>query len=76
MTTSAVLNMHRDIESEITLEAAREIPIADRNQEELAATIIHESDIATRRLALRLFKLDILQDAEVRTLNALNEARK
>lgn len=73
---AALLNQHRAIESEITLEQAREIPLQDMNQAELTAVILHDPDITERRAALRLLKLEILLDAETRIMRALTEARK
>lgn len=76
MTPSAVLNMHRDIESEMTLEAAREIPLADMNQAELTVVILHDPDLSERRAALRMFKIDVVHDAEVRICEALRQVKK
>jgi hypothetical protein len=72
----ARLNQHRQIESEMSLEEAREIPLHDMNQAELMAVILHDPDISERRMALRLFKLEIVLDAENKVMRALNEARR
>jgi hypothetical protein len=62
--------------TEMTLEQAHEIPLADMNQAELQVVILHDPDLSVRRQALRLFKLEILLDAETRIMRALTEARK
>ena len=70
------INMHRAIESEMTLEEAREVKLADMNQEELTVVILHDPDLSERRAALRLLKIDILADAEIRVVTALAQARR
>ena len=73
---TARINMHRTIESEMTLEEAREVKLADMNQEELTVVILHDPDLSERRAALRLLKIDILADAEIRVVTALAQARR
>lgn len=76
MTLAAVLNDYRAPDSDVTLEKAREIPLMDMNQAELIAVILHDPDLAERRAALRMFKLDIVAEAETRIMEALTQVRK
>ena len=63
-----------DIEK--ALDGAHEVPLEDMTQEELWVVILHDPDLTQRRAALRMFKLDILADAEIRIMNALAGAKK
>lgn len=70
------LRAHREIESEPSLEEAKEVPLADMTQEELAVVILHDPELSERRAALRLYKLDVLFEAEMRMMRVLAELRK
>lgn len=61
--------------SEPTLEQAREVALEDMTQEELQVVILHDPDLVERRKALRLYRIDILADAEIRIMSALAKAR-
>ncbi|MGC3959603.1 MAG: hypothetical protein QM813_17135 [Verrucomicrobiota bacterium] len=74
--TTANIRQHLEIESEISLEQAREIPLADMNEAELMVVILHDPGLSERRAALRQLKMSILQDAEVRICEVLWMARK
>ena len=63
-----------DIEK--ALDGAHEVPLEDMTQEEPWVVILHDPDLTQRRAALRMFKLDILADAEIRIMNALAGAKK
>lgn len=65
-----------DIEREPTLEECKEVALCDMTQEELAVVVLHDPDLATRRAALRLYKLDVLHEVEMKHLRVMSEIRK
>jgi hypothetical protein len=73
---TARLKFHREIETEGQIVEQPETPISEMTRAELTAVILHDSDMAQRRLALFALKLDILLDAEARVMRALTEAKK
>jgi len=74
LNTTARMRAMLEIESE--LESAKEVPLADMTQEELAVVILHDPELSTRRAALRLYKLDVLQEVEMQHLRVMAEIRK
>lgn len=65
-----------DIEHEPSLDEAKEVPLADMTQEELAVVILHDPDLNERRAALRLYKIDVLQEIEAKHLRMMADIRK
>lgn len=70
------LRTMREIESEPTLEECREVPLADMSEAELVVVILHDQDLNERRAALRLYRMSILFEAELRMMRVLAELRK
>lgn len=61
---------------EPSLQECKEVPLCDMTQEELAVVILHDPDLSERRAALRLYKLDVLQEVESRHLRVMADIRK
>jgi hypothetical protein len=74
LNTTARLRTMREIESE--LESVKEVPLTDMTQEELAVVILHDPDLNERRAALRMYKLDVLHEVEMKHLRVMAEIRK
>ena len=70
------LRAMREIESEVTLEEAREVPLHDMTEAELSVVILHDADLNERRAALRLYRMSVLLEAEMRMMRVLAELRK
>lgn len=70
------LRAHREIESEPTLAECREVSLTDMSEAELAVVILHDPDLNERRAALRLYRMSVLFDAEMRMMRVLAELRK
>ena len=76
LNTTARMRAMADIESEPTLAECREVPLCDMTQEELAVVILHDPDLSERRAALRMYKLDVLHEVEMKHLRVMAEIRK
>lgn len=74
--TTARMKLLADMESEPTLEEAKEVSLTDMTQEELAVVILHDKDLNERRAALRLYKLDVLHEVEMKHLQIMSEIRR
>ena len=73
---TARMRVLADMEGEPTLEQAHEVPLDVMTQEELRVVILHDPDLATRRSALRLYKLDVLQEVEAKHLRVMADIRR
>lgn len=74
--TSQRMKLLADIESEPTLAECREVALADMTQKELAVVILHDPELSERRAALRLYKLDVLHEVEMKHLQVMSEIRR
>lgn len=76
LSTSQRMRAMNEIEREPTLKEAKEVPLYDMTEAELAVVILHDEDLATRREALQLYRLEILLHAENRVQETLWALRK
>ena len=74
--TSQRMKLMADMEMEPTLEEAKEVSLTDMTQEELAVVILHDPELSERRAALRLYKLDVLHEVEMKHLQVMSEIRR
>jgi len=74
--TTARMKAMADMEHEPSLEEAKEVPLYDMTEAELAVVVLHDPDVNVRREALRMYRREILLRAEDRIVKALTEARK
>lgn len=65
-----------DMESEPTLEEAKEVPLYDMTEAELAVVAVQDPDVNVRREALRMYRKHLLLEAQSRTFNLLGEMSK
>lgn len=76
LSTSQRMRALCDMEREPSLEEAKEVPLYDMTEAELAVVAVQDPDVNVRREALRMYRREILLRAEDRIVKALTEARK